>query len=215
MEEQGAVRRTYDGSRRRAEADARRRTIVERATELFVASGFGATSIDQIARAADVSSPTVYAAFGSKAALLATAIDFALVGDGARFTVAARFAQVLDAAGDDPVARSVAAASYLRTINQAVAPLIRVLELAASADVALGELRATLIAALRADCRLVIEKYFADSLRAGISVDAAADTMAVITSPTTYSMFTVDGEWTPDQYQAWLADSFPRLILDV
>lgn len=188
--------------------------MIERATELFVAQGFGATSVDQIARAADVSTPTVYAVFGSKATLLAQAIDFALVGDLAEVPVAARFAQVLDAAGD-PVARCVAAAGYLRTINEAVAPLIRVLELAASADRALGELRATLIAALRADCRLVVERYFADSLRAGLSVDVAADTMAVITSPTTYSMFTADGQWTPDQYQAWLADSFPRLILDV
>lgn len=57
--------RKYDNSRRRADAEARQRRIVDAATDLFVEQGFSATSIDQIAAAADVSAPTIYATFGS------------------------------------------------------------------------------------------------------------------------------------------------------
>ena len=74
-------RRSYDNSRRRADAEARQRRIVEAATALFVEQGFGATSIDQIAAAADVSPQTIYATYGSKAAVLSRAIDVALLGD--------------------------------------------------------------------------------------------------------------------------------------
>ena len=46
--------RRYDASRRRAQAEERQRRVLEVATELFLAQGYGATSIDEIARTADV-----------------------------------------------------------------------------------------------------------------------------------------------------------------
>ncbi|NMO01251.1 helix-turn-helix transcriptional regulator [Gordonia sp. TBRC 11910] len=208
------IGRTYDGSRRRAAADARRHRIVEEATKLFVAQGFGSTSIDQIARAADVSTPTVYAAFGSKANVLGTAIDFALAGDVDGVPVADRYLAALDAVDDDVYARFAAAAEFLRALNESVAPLIRVMELAASADPALRDLRAALMAALRADSRLFIERFFADHLRPGLSVDDAADSLAVITSPSLFSMFTVDAGWAPEKYERWIAESLPRLLVN-
>ncbi|HEX2286870.1 MAG TPA: helix-turn-helix domain-containing protein, partial [Mycobacterium sp.] len=74
-------RRKYDNSRRRADAEARQRSIIEAATALFVEQGFGATTIDQIAAAADVSPQTIYATYGSKAAVLFRAIEVAVAGD--------------------------------------------------------------------------------------------------------------------------------------
>lgn len=206
------VDRTYDGSRRRAAADARRRRVVEEATKLFVAQGFGATSIDRIAKAADVSAPTVYAVFGSKAGVLAKAIDFALVGDFDEVSVAERFVATLDAVDGELTALCVAAATYLRDLNESVAPLIRVMEQSASVEPALQELRGTLIAALRADSRIFIERYFVEHLRPDQTVDAAADSLAVISSPAVYSMFTVDAGWPPEQYERWIAESLPRLL---
>jgi AcrR family transcriptional regulator len=57
------------------------RSIIEAATALFVELGFGATTIDQIATAAKVSPQTIYATYGSKAAVLFRAIDVAVAGD--------------------------------------------------------------------------------------------------------------------------------------
>jgi TetR/AcrR family transcriptional repressor of mexJK operon len=53
---------------------SKRQAILEAATELFIAQGYGAVSMDAIARAAGVSKATLYAHFGSKDQLFATII---------------------------------------------------------------------------------------------------------------------------------------------
>ena len=70
----------------------KRRAVLDAATELFAARGYGAVSMDAIARAADVSKATLYAYFDSKDQLFATIVqsacrehimpDDALLGDG-------------------------------------------------------------------------------------------------------------------------------------
>lgn len=55
----------------------KRRAILSAATELFVARGYGAVSMDAIARAADVSKTTLYAHFTSKDRLFATIVQVA------------------------------------------------------------------------------------------------------------------------------------------
>ncbi|MDJ0387941.1 TetR/AcrR family transcriptional regulator [Roseomonas sp. E05] len=51
------------------EASPKRRAILEAAAELFMAEGFGAVSMDAVARAAQVSKATLYAHFPGKEAL--------------------------------------------------------------------------------------------------------------------------------------------------
>jgi len=51
------------------------RRILEAARPLFCESGFAAVSIEQIALAAGVAVPTIYAAFGSKRGVLLALID--------------------------------------------------------------------------------------------------------------------------------------------
>jgi TetR/AcrR family transcriptional repressor of mexJK operon len=55
----------------------KRRAILNAATDLFEARGYGAVSMDAIARAADVSKATLYAHFESKDRLFATIIRVA------------------------------------------------------------------------------------------------------------------------------------------
>lgn len=58
------------------ESDSPKRVaIVDAATELFAARGYGAVSMDAIARAADVSKATLYAHFESKDRLFATIVE--------------------------------------------------------------------------------------------------------------------------------------------
>jgi len=57
------------------DASPKRRQILDAANEMFVANGYGAVSMDAVARAACVSKATLYAHFGSKDALFATIID--------------------------------------------------------------------------------------------------------------------------------------------
>ena len=53
----------------------KRRQILDAATELFVAQGYGAVSMDAVARVAGVSKATLYAHFESKDRLFATIIE--------------------------------------------------------------------------------------------------------------------------------------------
>jgi TetR/AcrR family transcriptional repressor of mexJK operon len=57
----------------------KRLAIMDAATELFAARGYGAVSMDAIARAADVSKATLYAHFESKDRLFATIVQVACV----------------------------------------------------------------------------------------------------------------------------------------
>jgi AcrR family transcriptional regulator len=206
-------RRKYDNRRRRADAQARQRRIVDAATSLFVEHGFGATSIDQIATAADVSSPTIYATYGSKAGVLAAAIEVALAGDDDGIPVLNRAPTLTGTSGEHGAARFAAYAKFIRTLNERVAPLIRVMEQAASSDPALEELRSGLRVTLHADCSHWIDQLGAKALRPGLSATHAVDMTATIISPYVYSMLTVDGAMTPDDYEQWLAHALPHLLL--
>ena len=74
-------RRSYDSSRRRAQAKDNQSAIVCAARDLFIEQGYGRTTIADIARTAGVSVETIYAAFGNKATLLHKAWDITVGGD--------------------------------------------------------------------------------------------------------------------------------------
>jgi AcrR family transcriptional regulator len=206
-------RRRYDNSRRRADAHARQRRIVEAARGLFVRQGFGATSIDQIATAAGVSPQTVYATYGSKAAVLSRAIDVAVRGDYEETSLVDRMPILAEMSGNQHRLHFATAARFVRALHERVAPLIRVMEQAASTDPALEELRVRLAREIRADCAVWVAQLGPTALRPDISESQAADVMVTVQSPYIYSMFTVDLGWSPDRYEQWLAHAIPQLLL--
>ena len=75
------VKRRYDSSRRRQQAQENRRRVLDAAHELFVDQGYGATTIAEVAVAAGVAVETVYAAFRTKLTVLRRAWDVAVGGD--------------------------------------------------------------------------------------------------------------------------------------
>ncbi|HWN27414.1 MAG TPA: TetR family transcriptional regulator [Actinomycetospora sp.] len=75
------VKRRYDSTRRRQQAQENRRRVLDAAHELFVHRGYGATTIAEVAAAAGVAVETVYAAFRNKLTVLRRAWDVAVGGD--------------------------------------------------------------------------------------------------------------------------------------
>src|SRR3954454_19480659 len=67
--------------RRAEQARATRRRIIAAAASQFIAHGYGATLLDQVAEQAGVAVQTVYFHFGNKRTLLKEALDVAAVGD--------------------------------------------------------------------------------------------------------------------------------------
>ncbi len=56
--------------------------MLKAARQLFIAQGYGATTVEQIAQRAGVSKPTVFTAVGNKQTVLRTVRDTAIAGDG-------------------------------------------------------------------------------------------------------------------------------------
>lgn len=204
-------RRKYDNTRRRADAEARQRSIIEAATALFVEQGFGATSIDQIAVAADVSPQTIYKTYGSKAAVLFRAIEVAVAGDYDEIPLTQRV--LAEIAGDQGRPEFATAAHFVRAMHDRVAALMRVMEQAASADPTLAELRTGLLRQIRPAVATWVAQLDPKALRPGLSEDEAIDVLFTVQSPYLYSMFTVDLGWSPDRYEEWLTHALPRLLL--
>jgi AcrR family transcriptional regulator len=205
-------RRNYDNSRRQADAEARQRRIVEAATALFVKQGFAGTSIDQIAAAAEVSPQTIYAAYGSKAAVLSRAVDVAVVGDFGTAPLADRIPVLADLSGTQHGLYFAAAARFVRALHERVAPLMRVMVQGTGVDPGLEELRVRLTREIRDDCALWVAQL-GTALRPGLTRARAADVMVTVQSPYVYSMLTDDLGWSAAAYEKWLAHALPRLLL--
>ncbi len=97
------VKRSYDASRRREQARARRLAVVLAARDLFERDGYRTTTITAIAAHAGVSAESVYKGFGSKAELAKAVFDIALAGDDKPVPVAQRPA--MQAMRDEPDVR--------------------------------------------------------------------------------------------------------------
>src|ERR1700749_1960563 len=82
--------RRYVSPLRREGAARTRKAVLDAANDLFIAQGYTATTIDEIAARAGVSKPTVFAAAGSKQAILKQLRDMALAGDDEPVPVAQR-----------------------------------------------------------------------------------------------------------------------------
>ncbi len=70
-------KRPYDSAKRRESAQQTRVRIAQSGRALFAQLGYGATSIEAIAKHAGVAVPTFYATYGSKRALLFALLDAA------------------------------------------------------------------------------------------------------------------------------------------
>src|SRR6266545_3274289 len=81
MPERVKAKRRYDSPRRREQAAATRREILEAAERLFARQGYGATTMAAIASEARVALKTVYVAFESKSGVLRALWNLRLRGE--------------------------------------------------------------------------------------------------------------------------------------
>src|SRR5215216_6388719 len=126
--------RPYDSSRRRAQAAATRRDILEAAQRLFEQQGYAATTIAAIAAEAGVALKTVYLAFETKSGVLRALWHLLLRGDQEDVPVGDRgwYRRVL--AEPDPRRRLELNASTGRAVKERAAALMEVIRSAAAAD---------------------------------------------------------------------------------
>ena len=201
-------------SLRQAQVAHTEERILAAATELFLADGYVATTLEAVARRAAVGARTVYVRFGTKAALFKRVIDVAIVGDAQPVDVLGR--EWMQDALTAPTAaeRLAASAAGSRQIMERTGALFAVAQQAAAVE--------PLIAGFwqqgREQTRHVHAVFWtrmADDGLLGPGTDLAwvIDTSTILGSAETYLLITRLTGWDLDAYQDWLVTTGIRLTL--
>ncbi|PZS24470.1 MAG: TetR/AcrR family transcriptional regulator [Pseudonocardiales bacterium] len=211
---QSGGKRGYRSPRRVEQAAATRCAVLDSARELFVAHGYAATTVAEIAERARVSLDTVYATVGRKPALLRELVETAISGTD----------QAVPAEERDYVTRIRAAASArdkitlyaaaTTQIQQRMAPVFMALRDAARTDsdcaalwTEIAQRRAGNMLTFAADLRGTAE------LRDDLSNRQIADIIWSMNAAEYWVLLVSERSWTPEQFQAWLTDAWTRLLL--
>jgi hypothetical protein len=108
----------------------------------------------------------------------------------------------------------VAFASVVRRIHERTAARVTGLRTAAATDDRVAELWRAHASGQEQDERLFVESLDAKgALRAGLTPEAALETVWAVTTPLFYAQCHEHG-WTSEGYEVWLADTLSRLLLD-
>jgi AcrR family transcriptional regulator len=200
-------------SLRQAQVAHTEQRILAAATGLFLEGGYLATTLEAVARHAQVGARTVYLRFGTKAALFKRVIDVAIVGDTAPVDVLGRDWMQAAMTASTAAERVAASAAASRQIMQRTGALFAVAQQAAAVE--------PLIAGFwqqgREQTRHAFEVFWTrmaeDGLLApGADVTWLTDTTSVLGAAETYLLVTSTTGWDLDAYERWLVRTFSQLM---
>ena len=201
-------RRTYDSRLRQAQAHETRRRVLETARTLFLARGYNAVTMADIANEAGVAYQTVYAAFGSKLQLtqqiIWTTFDVAGIDD------------VLGEARASPDSNDWlrSAARAARLVNDHLAGLLRFLQESGDPEL-LNEHRTVQARRREQETELATRLHKQGQLPDGLDRDQALDVLWVLTGSHIYEDLVTFRGWPVDRYETWLGDTLiSQLIAD-
>ena len=203
----------YDNSTRTAAARATRARVLSAARVSFLEHGFAGTTIRLVAEEAEVSQETIYKTFGGKAGLLKAVYDTALVADDEEVPLAQRpeALAVFNATG--PVEAVTAYAKLAQVISERVDPLLRVFLGSSDTDATLASFARTISEERRMGSVIWVRHWHtAGWLREDLEVEKAADILWALNSNEPRWLLQDQG-WTPDEFTAWLADTFRHALL--
>jgi AcrR family transcriptional regulator len=197
--------RTYHSPARAESARVTRRRIVEAARELFESQGYSGTTIDAVAARAGVARRTVFLSVGSKAELLKTAMDWAVVGDDEPVPMVDRPDVQRMRETTDPAELVQLWVAHLMSVGDRVAPLSQVLARAVDADAEAALLQDRIDGERRTGAGMFVAHLASvGGLRTGLSVDEAADMCWILMNPLLQQRMRSERGWTRAAVEDWL-----------
>jgi AcrR family transcriptional regulator len=206
-----SVKRTYDVRRRRDAARARREHVLDHAAELMLRDGYAATTVAAIAKAAAVSTPTIYKRYGGKAGLVRSLHVRAL--EGAEPTPAERRSDELRRTA---TAHEIVAgwAELAMEVAPRVAPVLLLVRDAAATDAEMRDLAAALEAArhrrMVSNARVLAARGL---LRQGVGRQHAADVMYALTSAEIYELLVLRRGWSARAFGDYVREQLTCALL--
>lgn len=202
------ARRRYDSPRRRDQAEATRADIAAAARRLFMERGWAGTRVRDVAVAAGVAEPTVYAVYGSKAGLALALIDsVAEIADPG-----AQDAGLAAAAGD-PAGQLAAMAGFDRRLFERGGDVLGLLRDAGRSEPDLAAAYREGRAQADRVRRRILGSWPRHAFREGMNSQLAADTYAALCNIDVYRVLAEERGWSAEQIERWWLDSLVRLIL--
>ena len=195
------VKRVYDGSGRRAQAELNREAILDAARDLFLSVGYAATAITEIAANAGVSVELVYKRFGGRAGLVRGVVERALTGSGPVP------AEVRSNAIPSTDARELVQGWGRLTaeVSPRVVPMLLLVRAAAAHDSEMTALAAELDASRRTRMTVNARRlHKSGQLRAGLTVRVTADVLWTYSSPELYDLLVQRSQWPVTRYAAFV-----------
>jgi AcrR family transcriptional regulator len=177
---------------RQRQALQTRRLIVDAARRLFLERGYGVTTMEAIAAEAGVAVSTVYAIFKNKRAFLR---------------------EIRSALLDQARTREIHEQARKQRDPQ------RRLEMIAHQSRLQWEFEGSMIAELRevkSGRRWIMTRFVGemkDALRPGLDAGRAASILLALAQPEVYRELVEVAGWSPDQYEAWLAETLKEQLL--
>ncbi len=215
MAERVKQTRRYDSPRRREQAAATRREILEAAQRLFERQGYAGTTMAAIAAEARVALKTVYVAFETKSGVLRGLWNLLLRGDEGDAPVAERrwYRDILEETNPERQLRLTARTS--RIVKLRIAPVLEVIRNAAPTDPDIEALWNRIQTEFHANQRVIVESLEEKkALRPGLSVDRAADILWTLNNPNVWQLLVGERGWTPAEYERWCGDVACAQLLD-
>jgi AcrR family transcriptional regulator len=209
-----SVKRGYRSALRSEQAEATRRAIVNAASHLFIENGYGATTIDAVARSAGVSRKTVFTAVGGKVDLLKVALDWAVAGDDMPVALADRdtLRQLLEQ--PDPKVLLAGWARMQAEIGARVAALSQALEVAAGTDPEASALLAQFQAQRLTAARAIVKRLRTlQALTTELTHRDAVDLAWLATDAALFDRLVRVRGWSTTRFGEWLGENLCRQLL--
>lgn len=207
-------RRTYDAVGRQARTRRTRAVVVEAARELFLERGYAVTTIEAISDRSDTPQATIYRLFSSKLGILRALLDVAAVGDDEAVAMGDRSHVRALLQEKDPRHQLQGFAALAREVMARLAPVQRILVVAAGSDPEAAALLAEYTRQRQeGQGRIAHSLARAGALRPKLRERDAADIIHALMSPEVYLLLVFDRAWSPDRYQRWLGETLVEQLL--
>ena len=197
------VKRQYDSPRRREQAQETRLRIIGAAHDLFLAKGYGQTTIAEIARTADVAVETVYAAFANKRTLLHQVWWVSFRGDEEDIPLLDRPEGRAMLAEPDLGVRLMAHASLMTPVFRRITPLLTALRGAAASE----PVAAAILAEFderRLDAAATQARAAAATGRLAVSEADCRDILWATMDGTLWHRLVAERGWSDQRFATWL-----------
>jgi AcrR family transcriptional regulator len=201
-------KRVYLSEMRRAQAAQTRSRILASAKLLFHSKGFEGVTVEQMAQAAAVSAPTIYALFQSKLGVLRALMDEALPAD--QFEALVRKA-MQEKVPTKHLAISAEIARHMYDAERAQMDIFQGASLLSPELKKLEKERELRRYKRQEESIKMIVKEGA--LLKELNVSKARDILWAFTGRDMYRMFVIEQGWTSEDYEKWLAQLLIKTLI--